>query len=181
MLDGSSEVFRKMLSGKFKEGAEDNGVLNLDDEVDTLWTLLHYFYHFEYDDSLATDDRKTSFAVRMYAIADFYKVEHLQDLAVQELKSLLDVVGDQDHADFVNAMILIEQCTSPNDPTLWNAVVPGLRTHMKTLLERLDFQHFILHHPHVNFRLLSLLSEPTRSAGDDMLHRLLNMPSTNGW
>ena len=104
-----------------------------------------------------------SFAVKVYAIADKYQVSQLQHLAVQRFKNVCHPKVDID--DFITAITLIDECTNPNDPTLWQIVLPAIKNNM-SLLESDKFRELISEMKDLNFKLLALLDKSNSSSVD---------------
>ena len=63
-------------------------MIELEDDPEALRALIYYLYNFVYNDSFLQGPSITSFAVKVYAIADKYQVPHLQSLAARHLKYL---------------------------------------------------------------------------------------------
>ncbi|KAK3684701.1 hypothetical protein LTR37_020031 [Vermiconidia calcicola] len=168
ILYTSSPVFRRLLSGGFKEAKEDCGMIELeDDNAEALQTLLHYFYNFVYDDSFLGHGSSLSLPVKVYAIADKYEVPQLQTMAAGKLKKVCD--PHKDIEDFVSTIYLIDQNTNPEDRTLWNIVLPVIKNNIHYLLESEQFQTLIFEMKDLNLSLLSLLNRSSGSAPPTVL------------
>ena len=143
-----------------QEAQENHAVIELEDEVDALQALIHYLYHFTYNDSFV--ESTMSFAVRVYAIADKYQVPQLQSLAAKRFKTLCDPTTDLD--DFVNSITLVEDCTSPNDNTLREIVFPAIENNITLLLESEKSRILILEMPDLTIKVLSRLDRSNTKA-----------------
>ncbi|KAK3711122.1 hypothetical protein LTR37_009909 [Vermiconidia calcicola] len=163
ILYTSSPVFRRLLSGGFKEAKEDCSIIELkEDNAEALQTLLHYFYNFVYDDSFLGHGSSMSLPVKVYAIADKYEVPQLQAMAAGKLKKVCDPRNDIE--DFVSTIYLIDQNTNPEDRTLWNIVLPVIKDNIDYLIESEQFQALVFEMKDLNLSLLSLLGKSSGSA-----------------
>ena len=96
-----------------------------------------------------------SFAVKVYALADKYELLQLQTLAAQRFKAVCDPKTDL--TDFINATTLIEDCSNPNDATLWEVVIPVIKKNIAYLLQNEESKALILGMKELNVMLLRLL------------------------
>ena len=101
-----------------------------------------------------------SCAVKVYALAGFYKVEELQDVAAEKLKELFELGPGYSFIDFTNSIKLIEERSHPTDTTLWNIVLSVMRTHIGDLLEDPRFQKLVFERRELSLRLLWMLGRP---------------------
>ena len=179
ILHGSSPVFKKLLSGKFKviqksnsmseclltfdqEAQDKSGVVSLDDDdAEALKSLIHYLYHQVYNDAFLQDKNSMSFAVKVYAIADKYELTGLQRLAAQRFGNICNPNTNLD--DFINSVYLIDESTNPNDQALWKIVIPVIKSDISFLLDLKEFNDLLANVNGLTGKVLSLL-DPSKAA-----------------
>ena len=106
-----------------------------------------------------------SFIVKVYSIADKYQVSGLQQPASIRLDGACDPTGNVD--DFILAVRLIDELTSPGDSALWSVVLPKTKENIGYLMTCEDFKKLIFDVPHFNLGLLSMLDEVTTTDASD--------------
>ncbi|KAK5706178.1 hypothetical protein LTR97_001165 [Elasticomyces elasticus] len=139
LLHTQSTVFRKMLSGSFKEANESTLTLDHDDPA-VLGALIHYFYHFELNPELNSKS-DAAFVVRVYAMADKYDIPTLCSPAIDRLQRLLEPEREHVKAT-ISAIQAIDNYTSGNQ--LWDIVVPMIVSNMDWLSQEEEFLKFLV-------------------------------------
>lgn len=107
---------------------------------------------------------KAAFAVRVYAIADFYEIEELQEEAEWNFRQAFETFASINHTNTITTLELVEERCNPNDSTLRDIVDSVLKTDMSMFLRNEAFRSFIMGHPELNLRLLTLFAESTDQA-----------------
>ena len=157
-----------------QESAECSSTLELDDDPEVLASLIHYFYHFTYDDSSRGEHQAIqTFTVHVYAIADKYNVPRLQQLAAQKFGKVCDPVSDID--DFITALCAVDGATNPADSTLWNITLPIIENNVSYLLQHNSFKAVVDSMPDLKWGLISLLD---RKKPRELTPRAPSTPST---
>ncbi|KAH0541720.1 hypothetical protein FGG08_003812 [Glutinoglossum americanum] len=142
VLCGQSKYFSAMCDGDWKEGVD--GVIELkEDDASVVKAMLHFLYRFDYDGS-GNDQGRVSpmfFNSRVYSIADKYDVPALRLLAKEKFEEAVGTCWNMD--DFVHVIPEVYDSTPPTDRGLRDIVVKVTHEHIKTLLEKKEFQYAI--------------------------------------
>ncbi|KAK4893935.1 hypothetical protein LTR27_007741 [Elasticomyces elasticus] len=179
LLHTQSTVFRKMLSGSFKEANENTLTLDHDDPA-VLGTLIHYFYHFELNPKLNSKS-DAAFVVRVYAMADKYDIPTLCSLAIDRLQRLFE--PERGHVEAViSAIQAIDKYTSGNQ--LWNIFIPKVVANMDWLVQEDEFSKVLVDMPVLTKNLLGSMAaelqgrvkEPVEGGWDRVKE-----PAKGGW
>ncbi|KAK4502624.1 hypothetical protein PRZ48_006050 [Zasmidium cellare] len=163
LLCSQSAYFRAAMGGDFKEA--HTNMITLTEPENIVEGLIQYFYQCTWDESVRGDTPKALFCVQIYQVADKYDVPHLRTLATNRFKiscetTLLNVPA------FVEAIYAIDECCNPEDRTLWDIVMPILKSNMVPLLEHEEFRAMIKDKDELNFELLRLLASDKKEEAD---------------
>ncbi|KAK3636862.1 hypothetical protein LTR56_013973 [Elasticomyces elasticus] len=161
VLHAMSPVFRKMLTGEFKEAKQ--GSITLEhDEPDIIASMLHFFYNAEIlsaATAATAADQDTikaegSYMVKVYAIADKYDVPSLRHQATTQLAGALRLERKQTHLKELIATIrAIDEHTA--DSTLWKIVIPEIIRDLGWLSQDNDFSVLLQEMPALTKALLT--------------------------
>ncbi|KAI7152919.1 hypothetical protein KC349_g8698 [Hortaea werneckii] len=141
VLCTQSEYFHKACNGPFTE-AQDRKIDLSDDDVHVLATMLHYLYHFDYDDEhhfVHGHDAMTH-NICMALIADKYNVQPLLILACEKLKGRVSTHWDT--PAFAAAISLAFGTASANCKRLRAIVLDAAILHAKELFHDKKFEKF---------------------------------------
>ncbi|KAI7332536.1 hypothetical protein KC315_g4609 [Hortaea werneckii] len=141
VLCTQSDYFRKACNGPFTE-AQDRKIDLSDDDVHVLATLLHYLYHFDYDDEhhfVHGHDAMTH-NICMALIADKYNVQPLLILACEKLKGRVSTHWDT--PAFAAAISLAFGNASANCKRLRSIILDATILHAKELFHDKKFEKF---------------------------------------
>ncbi|KAK5682738.1 hypothetical protein LTS10_005868 [Elasticomyces elasticus] len=169
LLHTQSTVFRKMLSGGFKEANENTLTLDHDDPA-VLGVLIHYFYHFELNPKLNSKS-DVAFVIQVYAMADKYDIPTLCSLAIDGLDRLLEPERDNGKA-FIAAIRAIDEHTSGNQ--LWDIVVPKIVANMDWLVQEDEFSKVLVDMPVLTKNLLGSMAAELQGSK-------VKEPAGGGW
>lgn len=140
--------------------------------MEPLQALLHWLYRSTYEDSFA-DDSKTSFAVKLYAVADKYDVPKLQQLAAERLKSLCEELKKPSDLVDVLRLLVDGKYVREDDFTLGETVLPAIVNNFGAVFKLDEFKKFVLEYPVWALPLLDMLAmgrpSITTSGGDAVL------------
>ncbi|KAK5693757.1 hypothetical protein LTR17_025068 [Elasticomyces elasticus] len=168
LLHTQSTVFRKMLSGGFKDANESTLTLDHDDPA-VLGALIHYFYHFELNPKLNSKS-DAAFVMQVYAMADKYDIPTLCSLAIDRLDRLLEPERDSVEA-FIAAIRAIDEYTSGNE--LWDIVIPKIVANMHWLVQKDEFSKVLVDMPVLTKNLLVSMAAELKGKVPE--------PSSGGW
>ncbi|KAK3624222.1 hypothetical protein LTR56_021158 [Elasticomyces elasticus] len=161
VLYAMSPVFRKMLSGGFKEANQASITLE-HDEPDIIASMLHFFYSGEIlsaATAATTADQNTikaegSYIVKVYAIADKYDVPSLRAQATAQLPYMLRLERKQHQIkDLVTTIRAIDEHTADN--TLWKIVIPEIVSELGWLAQDNEFSVLLQEMPALTKALLT--------------------------
>lgn len=159
-----SPYFAALLGGRFAE--TDKKEIGLqDDDPQVLQAVIHYLYHFNYDESSRGETPAIVYAVQVYAIAGKYSLPGLKAQACKRFLALCTTVHE-DADIIIEAIHAIDENVPEPDRTLWNLLLPAIKQfHMDALLRSDDFQTLMVEMPKVNFALMSLLAGVQNDGG----------------
>ncbi|KAK4618577.1 hypothetical protein CLAFUW4_12443 [Fulvia fulva] len=115
VMAANSDWFLKACSGGFKEGSSDTIGLQEDDNEDAedlIRSMIHFCYHGRCEDDGIM--KRLTHSVRMFAVAEKYLIEQLQDLAADRPSNHLLLRGRDYGEDMANA--ITEAYTNVSDP-----------------------------------------------------------------
>ncbi|KAI7257544.1 hypothetical protein KC343_g6461 [Hortaea werneckii] len=141
VLCTQSEYFRKACNGPFAE-TQDRKIDLSDDDVHVLATMLHYLYHFDYDDEhhFVHGHDAMTLNICMALIADKYNVQPLLILACEKLKGRVSTHWDT--PAFAAAISLAFGTSSANCKRLRSIVLGAAILHAKELFHDKKFEKF---------------------------------------
>lgn len=130
VLCSRSEFFWKACKGGFKEAS--SGVIDLsEDDPDAVKAMLQFCYTIDY----AYD---TALHAKVYAIAEKYNIKPLKDLARTKFEKAAD--RDWDSPYFPITTGFVYTSTPPDDRGLRDIVIKLSKDHLKSLLDRPEFE-----------------------------------------
>ncbi|KAK5113000.1 hypothetical protein LTR85_011022 [Meristemomyces frigidus] len=128
-----SDFFCKACDGDFKKEAKECKIDLSDEGRDQISTMLHYLYHFDYDDAHYTKCKlePTVLNVRMVMAGDKYFIKTLRDLAMAKLKSC--VANDWGKEAFAEAIGLAYSNVTASSARLRSLLVDVVQQHAGVL------------------------------------------------
>ncbi|KAM0193451.1 hypothetical protein ACHAPI_007772 [Fusarium lateritium] len=134
ILSCHSEYFAKQLAGSWKESIER--VIDITDfDRSVIEGMLHFMYHFEYNNESTESDMV--FHAGVYQIADKYRILVLKDYAKEKFSTA--VKSDWSTDDFPNAIELVYLTTPPEDRGLRDLVIETSYANLEKLISRDGF------------------------------------------
>ncbi|KAK5741668.1 hypothetical protein LTR17_003874 [Elasticomyces elasticus] len=175
LLHTQSTVFRKMLSGSFKEANENTLTLDHDDPA-ALSVLIYYLYHFELSPEF-TSKSHAAVVMQLYATADKYDIPALCSLAVDHLDGLLEPERDN-VKPFIAAIRAIDEHTSGDQ--LWGIVIPKIVANMDWLVQEDEFSKVLVDMPVLTKNLLGSMAAELKGKVPELQGKVPE-PASGGW